>query len=99
MKRKYDKAHKDWARQVKERDHNLCVICKSNKHLCAHHLIPWEVKRFRLYVNNGITLCMKHHTKYGHGLSPHSDGAGLFFLWLIENKPKIWSWFKNNVTN
>jgi len=97
MKRKYDKQHKDWAKAVKDRDNNKCIICGATTICCSHHLIPWEDERFRLDTNNGITLCSKHHSRYGKQISPHNDYAGLFFLWLNLNKPEIWRWFCENV--
>lgn len=99
MKRKYDKAHREWANLVKNRDGFKCVVCGEDKIVYAHHLIPWEVEKFRYSVENGITLCGKHHTKYGRNLSPHNDYAGLFFLFLMETKRELWDWFKHNATN
>jgi hypothetical protein len=98
-KRKYDKAHKEWARLVKERDNNKCVVCGATTIICAHHLIPWEVEKFRLNIENGITLCSSHHTRYSYGLSPHSDGAALFYFWLFDNRPDIYNWIKENFKN
>lgn len=102
-KRKYDKAHKEWAEAVKSRDGRKCVFCDNggdlHKQICAHHLIPWEVEKFRFDVNNGITLCSSHHTKYGCGFSPHSDGAALFFFWLFEQRPEIYKWLRENFPN
>jgi hypothetical protein len=95
-RRKYDKAHKDWAKAVKERDGNQCVVCGEKKSICAHHLIPWEIEKYRFDINNGISLCFKHHTRYSYGLSPHSDGAALFFFWLFENRPDTYKWLKEN---
>lgn len=93
-KRKYNKAHKDWSKEVKERDNNKCVICGETKNLNAHHLIPWEIEKFRFNVMNGITLCAKHHTRYSYHISPHSDGSFLFFVWLMENSPYQFSKLK-----
>ena len=95
-KRKYDKAHREWAKAVKERDSNKCVICGETKMLNAHHLIPWELEPFRHCLENGISLCPKHHTRYSYGLSPHSDGAALFYFWLFENKPEVYEWLEEN---
>jgi len=97
--RKYNKAHRDWANAVKLRDGNKCVICGNTKNLNAHHLIPWEIEKFRFDVNNGISLCPSHHTRYSFHLSPHSDGSALFFFWLFENKPETYKWLKENFTN
>jgi len=96
MKRKYDKFHREWALKVKERDGFKCVVCGGTKLVSAHHLIPWEVLEFRFNVNNGISLCSKHHTRYSYGLSPHSDGAALFYFWLFENRSGTYKWLKEN---
>lgn len=99
-KRKYDKQAKDWSKAVRARDGFKCVVCGSsgdkNKKLCAHHLIPWEVEKYRYDLNNGITLCATHHTRYSYKLSPHSDGAALFFFWLFENKPDTYNWLREH---
>ena len=95
-KRKYNKAHRLWAEAVKNRDNNKCVICRATKIVCAHHLIPWELEPFRYDVNNGISLCPKHHTRYSYGLSPHSDGAALFYFWIFNHKPEVWKWLEEN---
>ena len=85
-KRKYDKAHKEWAFKVKERDGNKCVICGKTKNLNAHHLIPWEIEKYRFDIDNGISLCPSHHTRYSYKLSPHSDGSFLFFIFLMNER-------------
>ena len=95
-KRKYDKQAKDWSVEVKKRDGFKCVICDTTRNLVAHHLIPWEVEKYRFDVNNGITLCPSHHTRFSYHISPHSDGAALFFFWLFENRPDTFKWLKEN---
>lgn len=99
MKRKYDKEHRAWAVSVKLRDGNACVICGQNHHLNAHHLIPWEIEKYRLIIDNGISLCPKHHTKYGSGLSPHSHGAALFFIWMMKHRPWQLYWVEEHYEN
>lgn len=99
-KRKYNKEAKNWAKAVKERFENKCLINDNcSGVICAHHLIPWEVEKFRFDTNNGIPLCSKHHTRYSYGLSPHSDGAALFFFWLFDNRPDIYNWIRENFKN
>lgn len=96
MKRKYDKEHRAWAVAVKLRDDFKCVICQQDHHLNAHHLIPWEIEEYRHRIINGICLCPKHHTKYGSGLSPHSHGAALFFIWMMNNRKWQLDWVEEN---
>lgn len=95
-KRTYDKAHKEWAKAIKEKFGNKCIICKSEKLLNAHHLIPWDIEKFRYDPNNGVALCPKHHTKYGYGISPHSHGSMLFAIFLMKNYPEILAWVEEN---
>lgn len=59
-----DSAYKDWRRKVWERDRFMCKI--GNQDCCgkiqAHHILPWRnYPELRYEVNNGITLCKKHH--------------------------------------
>lgn len=47
---------------VLERDGHKCIKCGATEKLHVHHIIPWnqdESKRF--VVENGLTLCSKHH--------------------------------------
>ena len=51
-----------WARAVKKRDQNKCVICGSIRDLEAHHIIPVSHNEsYKYIVPNGITLCSKCH--------------------------------------
>lgn len=96
MKRGYGKGHRDWRSKVLAKFDNKCVICGEDHMLNAHHLIPWEVEEHRTDINNGIALCPKHHTKYGHGLSPHSHGSALFFIWMMRHRPDILKWVEEH---
>ena len=89
------KEHKCWSKAVRQRD-KVCVICQVDHHLSAHHLIPKEKEEYRSNINNGITLCFKHHTKWGSQLSPHSHGSLLFYLWLQRNRPNILKWVEEH---
>jgi hypothetical protein len=61
-----DMAYKDWRRQVWERDNYKCQL---GNHLCegkieAHHIIGWSIDESKRYdVDNGVTLCHKHHPR------------------------------------
>lgn len=96
MKRKYDTKHRGWAEAIKWKFDGKCIVCGATNYINAHHLIPWEIERFRFDYNNGIALCPKHHTKYGAGLSPHSHGSILFALFLKRNFLKILDWVEQN---
>lgn len=88
------KEHKDWSKLVRERDAG-CIICQEQK-TAAHHLFPKENILLRSDPKNGVALCFKHHMRFGYGLSPHSHGSGLFYLWLMRNRPDIIKWMDDN---
>lgn len=55
-----------WSKAVRQRDES-CVICGSTEKLHAHHLIPRASYPYlSLNINNGITLCERHHREI-HG--------------------------------
>ena len=50
------------AKEIRQRDGNVCVICgQSCPRLNVHHLIPREVKEYWLEPMNLISLCPRHH--------------------------------------
>jgi predicted restriction endonuclease len=54
----------EWRKNVKERDGYKCQFpgCKDKKRLEAHHILPWsEYPTLRYNIQNGITLCRRHH--------------------------------------
>lgn len=60
-----------WSKAVKNRD-KACVICGSTDRLEAHHIIYKKYNpQLSLNVNNGITLCKKHHDET-HGKEIHN---------------------------
>ena len=87
---KVTKEDKEWALKVKERDENVCIICKDPIRLNAHHLIPREIADVRFDVNNGISLCPSHH-RFNTILSAHKNPVA-FIKWLIENRPDTADW-------
>ena len=66
-------AWKDKAKEIKERDKYLCVICLKNKALTykglsVHHIIPvGESQALRLENSNLITVCEVHHRECESG--------------------------------
>jgi hypothetical protein len=83
-RRQRNKLDKEWSMKVKQRDNNQCTICQSKLYLHTHHIIPREFKESRHDINNGITLCAKHH-KYSLDISAHRNPI-VFCLWLMDNK-------------
>lgn len=61
------KEYGDWRKSVFERDGYKCVMCHQNTHaLQADHIKPFAVfLEERLKVDNGRTLCIPCHRKYG----------------------------------
>lgn len=90
------KDHKLWREIILEKFNRECVICQSTNRLTAHHLISSRIKEFRFNENNGIALCSRHHTYYDGPLSPHNDSAIQFFIWLLNNHPKVVKWVEDN---
>lgn len=76
---------KEWALSVKQRDSMACVICGSTERLNSHHLIPREIKEFKYDIDNGVTLCVKHHM-FSRKISAHNNPIA-FFKWLCEHRP------------
>ena len=74
-----------WSRSVKERDLWRCVICGDTLKPNAHHIIPRENKLYKHDIDNGITLCVKHH-KFSRVISAHNNPIA-FIKWLMINKP------------
>lgn len=57
-------AYKEWSRSVKNRDGWKCKISNGDcsGKVVAHHILSWrDYVELRYEVNNGITLCRKHH--------------------------------------
>ena len=77
---KLTKEDKNWAKQVKERDNNACVICKNKDRLNAHHLFPREIQELRHDIDNGISLCPSHH-RFSRDISAHQNPLA-FIIWL-----------------
>jgi hypothetical protein len=59
-------AHKDWSKNVKNRDGWKCKISNGDcsGRLEAHHILGWKSHpELRYQTNNGITLCHAHHPR------------------------------------
>ncbi len=63
--RNYDNpVYKQWRKDVAVRDNRTCQYpgCCSKKSLQIHHILSWsKYPALRFNVQNGITLCKKHH--------------------------------------
>lgn len=62
-----------WEENVKNRDNCRCVICGNTDELEVHHISPYATDYDnRINVENGITLCRRHHNARVKG-SFHQD--------------------------
>lgn len=86
---------KAWASLVKNRDGWKCVICGDKNRPNAHHLIVRENHGTKLNINNGLTLCPKHHF-FCRQISAHNNPIGLFF-WLERNKPETLQYLREEM--
>lgn len=84
QKKESNRMYKEWGIAVKDRDHHACVICGSIKLINAHHIIPREIEDFRWDLDNGISLCPKHH-KFSFKFSAHKNSFA-FLLWFCYNR-------------
>ena len=65
-KDRWGQLHRDWSRQVKNRDNWKCRIANTNceGRVESHHILSWkEYPELRYKINNGITLCHFHHPR------------------------------------
>jgi len=81
---KIRKQFKEWSEKVKKRDNYKCTICSRTEYLHTHHILPRQNKIFRFDIDNGITLCAKHH-KFCYSISAHKNSL-VFTLWLLEKR-------------
>jgi hypothetical protein len=86
---------KEWANAVKDRDGRKCVICGNTEKLNAHHIIVRENHETKLDLQNGITLCCKHHL-FCRAISAHNNPLG-FFMWLEKNRPEQMAFVKEKL--
>ncbi len=85
-KLKLTKEDKEWANAVKDRDGRACVICGARERLNAHHIIVRENNETKLDIENGLSLCPKHHF-FCRKISAHNNPIGLL-VWLEKHKPE-----------
>ncbi len=73
-----------WSKAVKERDGYSCQYCGKTSQLNSHHIYSRSKKSTRWDIDNGITLCVAHHT-FSSGFSAHKTPLE-FIEWLTDRK-------------
>ena len=92
---KLTKEDREWAKQVKERDNWECVICGSSLRLNAHHIIARENHETKFDIENGLSLCPKHHF-FCRQVSAHNNPLGVL-MWLETNRPEQIEYLKQRL--
>ncbi len=77
-----------WSKAVKIRDGFECRYCRKQTTLNSHHIFTRQNRTTRWDINNGITLCVAHHT-FSSKFSAHKTGIE-FTYWLEEKMGKNW---------
>lgn len=81
------KLDREWRYAVLKRDRGCAICGKYDGRMNAHHLIPKEFKEYRWDVDNGMILCVHHHTL--GKLSAHKNPVW-FVMWLSKfNKARL----------
>ena len=80
-----DPVYKNWRTQVYKRDNYCCQWPKCNirRKLNAHHIKRWsDYPTLRFNINNGITLCSRHH-KF---ITGDEDSYSMLFFKIVASK-------------
>ena len=77
-----------WSKAVKIRDNFECQYCRRQTTLNSHHIFSRRNRSTRWDLNNGITLCVSHHT-FSSKFSAHGNGIA-FARWLEAKMGKKW---------
>lgn len=83
-----DPAYKKWRKDVARRDGYKCQWpkCGCDKHLRFHHIRRWaDYPALRFEIDNGITLCNKHHNAIW---GKEQDFERLFYTLVAQIKKK-----------
>jgi hypothetical protein len=86
-----------WSKAVRERDGWVCFICGSKERLAAHHILPartWPECKFDM--ENGISLCGRHHTM-GKESIHRGSGSLLVFLKLQKERPEQFAYLVSKI--
>ncbi len=83
------KLDKQWSEEVKKRAGYKCEYCNNeHKALNSHHIFSRSNKAVRHDLDNGICLCIGHHT-FSVKFSAHKTPAE-FIEWIKDYRGKEW---------
>lgn len=86
MRRLYDTRYKQWIKNIFSRDKHKCQWpgCQTpHKKLNAHHIKKWsDYPGLRFHLDNGITLCKKHHDL----IKDNEENYEMFFFKIVSSK-------------
>lgn len=77
-----------WAEVVKAQAGYKCEFCKRPDTLNSHHVFSRSKSSTRHDVDNGVCLCVAHHT-FSSGFSAHKTPVE-FIEWLKERRGEAW---------
>jgi len=78
----------EWAKLVKEQAGYKCEYCGKTETLNSHHIFSRSNRSVRWDVDNGVCLCVAHHT-FSSAFSAHKSPIE-FIIWLQEKRGQEW---------
>lgn len=78
----------EWAKLVKEQAGHKCEYCGKTETLNSHHIFSRSNRSVRWDVDNGVCLCVAHHT-FSSAFSAHKSPIE-FIIWLQEKRGQEW---------
>ena len=79
---------KKWSLAVRAKAGNRCEYCKATQFLNAHHIISRNNHAVRWDLDNGVSLCVKHHL-FSYEFSAHKNPVE-FIEWIKEYRGEEW---------
>jgi predicted restriction endonuclease len=77
-----------WRQAVKKLAGDKCEYCGATRYLNSHHIFGRRNYAVRWEINNGVSLCAKHH-KFSNQFSAHETPTR-FKDWIIEKRGQEW---------
>lgn len=88
-----NKCNRLWSEIIKLSYGGRCVLCGSQQHLNAHHLISRQVLATRYHPLCGVLLCAGCHS---FRLASAHKSPWILYDWLRTNRPAQYQWFVAN---